>query len=295
MPLADVKTRLALKNILFTTDFSEASRNALPVALAIARRYQSNIFIANVMEEVPVTSVPMDTMPSDTERDRKHAEKRMNEFLKFNSFLGVKSEIIIEPGFVWPVVQKIVQDRKIDMVVLGTHGRGAVSRLFVGSAAEQIFRHATCPVMTIGPHVKPTLGQYDRVERILFATDFSAGSSHALQYALSLAEERDARLILLHVVQPPGVPLDVTDKLLSESEVKLRSLIPVEAMPVKRPVFVSLVGAPAEMILKLAEREQIDLIVMGMHKPKAFASHWPFEVAGHVIAHAFCPVLSVRA
>jgi nucleotide-binding universal stress UspA family protein len=295
MPLADVKTRLAFKNILFTTDFSDASRNALPVALAIARRYQSNIYIANVIEEVPVTSVPMDTMPSDTERDRKHAEKRMNEFLKFNSFLDIKSEIILEPGFVWSVVQKIVEDHKIDMVVLGTHGRGTISRLFMGSIAEQIFRHATCPVMTIGPHVKPTLGQYDRVERILFATDFSAGSSHALQYALSFAEERDARLILLHVVQPPGVPVDITEQLLSESEVKLRSLMPAEAMPVKRPVFVSLIGAPADMILKLADSEQIDLIVMGMHKPRAFANHWPFEVAGRVIANTFCPVLSVRA
>ena len=268
MPLANAKTGLALKNILFTTDFSQASRNALPVALAFARRYQSNLFIANVIEETPVASIPMDVMPPDIEHDRQRAEKRMNEFLKFHSLQGVKSEIIVEPGFVWPLVEKIVEDRKIDMVILGTHGRGAIQRLFMGSVAEQIFRHASCPVLTIGPHVKPTLGQYDRVERILFATDFSAGSSHALQYALAFAEERDARLVLLHVIQPPGVPVDVTEQLLSESEIKLRSLIPADAMPSKRPVFASLVGAPADMILSLADRRESISLLWGCTKRK---------------------------
>jgi nucleotide-binding universal stress UspA family protein len=149
--------------------------------------------------------------------------------------------------------------------------------------------------MTIGPHAKPTLGRYDQVERILFATDFSSASLRALSFALTLAEERDARLVLLHVVQPPGVPIDVTEQLLSESEIKLRGLIPTERMPSKRPVFATLVGIPSDTILSLADRERTDLIVMGMHKAKAFSSHWPFEVASHVIAHAMCPVISVRA
>jgi nucleotide-binding universal stress UspA family protein len=294
MPSADAKTRLALKNILFTTDFSDASRTALPFALAIARRYDSNIFIANVIEEVPVTSIPMDALPSDIERDRQLARTRMTDFLRFYSFHGVKSEVILEPGFVWPAVLKIIEDRKVDMLILGTHGRGAVQRLLMGSVAEEIFRHVTCPVMTIGPHVKATLGQYDRVERILFTTDFSAGSERALQYALALAEERDARLILLHVIQPPGAPIDVIDQLVSESEVRLRSLIPTDSLPSKRPVYAVLVGSATDMILSLAERESADLIVMGVHKAKALSTHWPFEVAGQIIGHSMCPVLSVR-
>ncbi len=295
MPLLDAKPRLALKNILFPTDFSQPSRDALPFALAIARRYESTVFLVNIVEEVPVTSVPMDVMPPDRDRDRERALKRMTDFLRFNSLEGLKTEVVLESGFVWPVIQNIVDDRKIDLIVLGTHGRGAVQRLFMGSVAEEIFRHASCPVMTIGPHAKPTLGRYDHVERILFATDFSQASLHALTFALTLAEERDARLVLLHVVQPPGVPVDVSEQLLSESEVKLRSLIPNERMPGKRPVFVALVGAPADTILSLADRERADLIVMGVHKAKAFSAHWPFEVAGQVIAHAMCPVVSVRA
>jgi nucleotide-binding universal stress UspA family protein len=295
MPLVDAKPRLALKNILFPTDFSQPSRDALPFALALARRYDSTVFLTNVVEEIPVASVPMDVMPPDRDRDREHALKRMTEFLRFNSLQGLKTEVVLESGFVWPVIQKVVEDRKIDLIVLGTHGRGAIQRLFMGSTSEEIFRHATCPVMTIGPHAKPTLGRYDHAERILFATDFSDASLHALTFALTLAEERDARLVLLHIVQPPGVPLDVTEQLLSESEVKLRSLIPIEKMPAKRPVFATLVGSPADMILSTADRDRTDLIVMGVHKAKAFSSHWPFEVAGQVVARSMCPVVSVRA
>ncbi len=292
---AAAKTRLALKNILFATDFSDSSRNALPFATALARRYHSTVFVANVLEEIPVTSVPMDYMPEETESERAHAQERMVELLKSELFQDLKTEVVIEPGFIWPVLAKTVQDRKIDLMVVGTHGRGAIRRLLLGSVAEEICRHAPCPVITVGPHVKSIVGESDRMEKILFATDFSEGSIHALFYALAFAEEHDARLILLHVVQAPNMPLNVSDQMIAESERRLRGLITAESVPTKRPIFVTLLGAPADQIVALAERENVNLIAMGMHKPGAFAAHWPFEVAGQVIARAHCPVLSVRS
>ncbi len=294
MPIAETKIRLALKNILFTTDFSDASNTALPFMAALARRYSSNVVVLNVVEEVPVTTVPMDTMPPDFERDREKINKKMSTLLDAEVLGGLKVEPVVEPGFIWPIVSKLIEERQVDLVVLGTHGRGAFKRLILGSVAEQICRHAQCPVMTIGPHVRPVSDDYTRIDRILFATDFSSGSLHALQFALKLADEHEAKLYLLHVVQPPGVPLDVTDQLIAESEVKLRSLITPQDMPTKRPEFVTLVGVPANQILSLASRETVNLIVMGMHKGTALASHWPFEVASQIVAGAMCPVMSVR-
>lgn len=292
---AAAKTRLVLNNILFATDFSEASRNALPFATALARRYESTVFIANVLEEIPVPSVPMDYLPPEIEREQATAAKRIDEFLKNDCLRDLKTEVVIEPGFIWPVLAKTVLDRKIDLMVLGTHGRGAIRRILLGSVAEEICRHAPCPVITVGPHVRPIADDFDRVDKILFATDFSEGSTHALYYALAFVEEHDARLILLHVVHPPALPLDVTDQMIAESEKKLRGLIRPEAVPAKRPMFVTLVGNPVDQILALADREKVNLIVMGMHKAGAFASHWPFEVAAEVLARAQCPVLSVRS
>lgn len=289
------KTRLALNNILFATDFSEPSRNALPFATAIARQYHSTVFVANVVEETPITSVPMDYLPPEIEAERELAQRRMVELLKSELLHDLKTEVVIEPGFIWPVLAKVAEERHVDLIVLGTHGRGAIKRLLLGSVAEEICRHSPCPVITIGPHVRPAAGDVTSIERILFATDFSEGSRHALYYAIGLAEEHDATLTLLHVVQVPSLPTNVSDELVAESEKKLRNLLTPENTPSKKPVFLTLVGFPADQILAVANRENVNLIVMGMHKPGAFAAHWPFEVAGHVIAHAHCPVLSVRS
>jgi nucleotide-binding universal stress UspA family protein len=83
--------------------------------------------------------------------------------------------------------------------------------------------------------------------------------------------------------------------MIAESDKKLRLLIDVDALPAKRPIFVTLVGFPPDQILALAARENVDLIVMGMHNATGTASHWPFEVFSHIVARAVCPVLSVRA
>lgn len=293
MTTAVEKPRLALNNILFTTDFSEASRVALPFATALARRYSSHLFIANVIEQIPMNTVPMDVMPPDMERDQERTESRMQDFLRDQELLGLNVDTIVEPGYLWPVVAEILKDRKIDMIVLGTHGRGPVKRLLLGSAAEEIFRHATCPVLTIGPQVKQMRAS-GKLEEIMFATDFSSGSAHALDFALKLVAEHEAQLLMIHVVQASSVPFDITDDFVAESEAKLKDMIPPDSMPAKPPLFLTLIGIPSEQILNFAEREDADLIVMGMHKGTELASHWPLEFAATIIAGAKCPVLSVR-
>lgn len=295
MAFAEAKTRLALNHILVATDFSEASRTAMAFAAALARRHHSELFVANVVEETPITSVPMDYLPPEIEREKGLAKRRMDEFLKTSPLRDLKSEVLIESGFIWPVLEKVVEERKVDLIVLGTHGRGAVWRLMFGSVAEDICRHSSCPVITLGPKVKLPSVENGHLGKILFATDFSEGSLHGLQYALALAEEQDARLTLLHVIHPPSLPTNLTDWMIAESDKMLRLLIDADKMPAKRPIFVTLVGIPADQILAIAARENADLIVMGLHKATGAATHWPFEVFSHVVARAVCPVLSVLA
>lgn len=247
------------------------------------------------VEEIPVSYVPMDYIPPDYERECARAEKRMHEFLESGELRGVKTETVIEEGFLWPAISKVINEHQVDLIVLGTHGRGAFKRLLLGSVAEDIFRHATCPVLTIGPHVKPVSGEYDRLQKILFATDFAPSSMHALDYALALTEEHGAQLLLLHVVRPPSMPVNLTDQLVNDSQAKLKELIPDEFLPVRRPIAFTQVGFPADEIVAMAEWEHADLIVMGMHNPTGMATHWPFEVAAQVVGNATCPVLSVRS
>lgn len=293
MTTAVEKPRLAIHNILFTTDFSDASRHALPFATAFARRYNAHLVIANVIEQIAMTTVPMDAMPPDIQRDEEVASRRMQRFLGNDELKGLEFETIVEPGFLLPVLEDAIEKRKIDLIVLGTHGRGALKRFLLGSSAEEIFRHAVCPVLTIGPHVDSKRAEKERVDKILFATDFSSGSTQALDYALTLTHEHDAQLLMIHVVQASAIPFDITDEFVADSEAKLAKMIPRDRMPSTTPLFLTLIGIPSEQILNFAEREAADLIVIGMHRGADLASHWPNEFAAKVIAGARCPVLSV--
>lgn len=127
----------------------------------------------------------------------------------------------------------------------------------------------------------------------MFATDFSAGSLHALPFALSLAEENQARLTLLHVI--PLVPMQHQVWASGNTRKRLEELIPPDAADWCRPETVVRFEFPAEGILRAAEAVSADLIVMGVHKraPRA-SSHLPWAIAYEVVCHAHCPVLTVR-
>ena len=97
----------------------------------------------------------------------------------------------------------VIEEKAIDLLVIGTRGRGGFRKLALGSVAEELLRLAPCPVMTIGPQVAPAaFTRGAGFHRILFATDFGKGSAKALPVALTLARAQQAKLILLHMIPP---------------------------------------------------------------------------------------------
>jgi nucleotide-binding universal stress UspA family protein len=152
--------------------------------------------------------------------------------------------------------------------------------------------------LTIGPHSHANPPRGGEFTEILYATDFSAESLNAAPYAISLAEEFQARLTLLHVIaeEKPG-DLILPRELLASSERRLHEIFPAEAEPWCVPQFVVEKGAAAEKILEVAERRKADLIVLGVRRPSGFpgaATHLPIATAHKVVAQATCPVLTVR-
>jgi len=178
-------------------------------------------------------------------------------------------------------------------VVAGTHGRHGLKKLVLGSAAERIYRQAHCPVLTIGPEAVESGRASWELKQILFATDFSKASLHALPYALSLAEENQANLIFLNVV--PLVPYQYKEAVEASTRKKLEGLMPAEPWCSSE----SLVSYdfPAQGILQVARERNADLIVLGVRKPGAatLTSHLPWSTASDVVNAAPCPVLTVRA
>lgn len=138
-----------------------------------------------------------------------------------------------------------------------------------------------------------------QISRILFPTDFSHDAEHAFQYALTFARKLGAELHLLHVIYfPPQTPEydigQVIDSLVKNAEDSLKKL--VESVPEPHPVFRLdvQVGVEHVEITKFAEREQIDLIVMGTRGRTGLAHVFLGSVAERVVRHAPCPVLTVK-
>ena len=286
--------RLAIDNILFATDFSPTSAGALAFSLAVARWYGSKLLAVHAVMPEPHYSVPLEPIPLDLDPLWQQAKKKMAQCETTGAFGHLPHEAIVQHGQPWEVVARVMRQQRIDLLVLGTRGRTAILKLVLGSQAEIIFRQATCPVVTIGPHVQTSPAENWHPKTVVFATDFSEASLHAFPFALSLAEETQATLILAHFMAL--VPMDRKDDAEANAYQRLKKLIPLDAEQWFRPEFIVRVDFPTAGILSLAEEQKADLIVMGVRKralPGASA-HLPWATASEVVSRAPCPVLTVR-
>jgi nucleotide-binding universal stress UspA family protein len=201
---------------------------------------------------------------------------------------------MIKHGEVWDALQCVVDQRKADVIVAGTRGRRGLSKLVMGSVAEEILRLSPVPVLTVPPTAQSRLSE---IRNILYPTDFSVDSLCALAHALSLAHKFRSCLILLHVAHRIHDDTELRNRLqgfLSEQE---RQIAPGETKPWCQQELVVEFGDPTARILDCAESYKADLIVMGVRGAGAMAraaTHFG-STAYRIISEAHAPVLSVRA
>lgn len=285
---------VAITRILCATDFSPSADHAVSCALALARQCTAKISLLHVLEASSAASI--DFSPGVTEPDRRQAEKLFRALENSGALKSVDHSILIRRGALCDVLEDVVGAHEIDLVVIGTHGLTGFKKVLLGSAAERVCRRAPCPVMTIGPHVTvPGAGL--RFTRILYATDFLTGSLRIAPLALSLADQAHGTVTLLHVIEESG-RVTAADPRSPPERVsrKLTDLLPAGSGVHITPHVLAPFGPPAETILKVADGEQSDLIVMGMRAARggALTTHIPKAVAPYVISHARCPVLTVH-
>src|SRR5271166_5328581 len=300
MKTLEAGKRIALKNVLFATDFSPYSNVALPYALAIAQQYGSKVFGAHVApaEDYLFAAPEAWAAKINQSEDLKQESTAILE----DQLRGVPHEVLFEIGDVWKVLSSFIEKHEIDLLVVGTHGRTGTRKLLMGSVAEKIFRQATCPVLSVGPNVpgKPDGGIQFR--RILLATDFGQESLAALPFAISLAEEDQAQLILLHVVDQPAAGVFDMPAVKASWMQRLKALVPEGAelwCDVQCLVeFNRQFARPEERILEIASAQAADLLVLGLrpaHAALSTVTHLAHTTAQNVVAHAACPVLTVRS
>jgi nucleotide-binding universal stress UspA family protein len=188
------------------------------------------------------------------------------------------------------------------MLVLGTHGRSGFERLFLGSVTEKVLRSTRVPVMTVPPPVKqPRSTPY---KTILCPVDFSEASMQALEYALSLAQEANARVILLHVIESllgESGSAEIGHMRVAEyygylehdAVRRLKAAVPEQARLWSAPEERVVRGRAYHEILKVAADEGADLIVIGVRGKGALHRLVFGSTTHHVIREAGCPVLTI--
>ena len=291
MEMISAGTRISLKNILFATDFSAPSNAALPYALSIAGKYGAKLLPVNVVSLSPFPSasptLAWEAVAAQAWREANNAMSALEP-----KWHDISHEVLIRKGDIWTELSQVIKEKEIDLIVTGTHGRTGVNRLLFGSVAEKIFRQAPCPVLTVGPSVSGNPKSVAEIHEILYPTDFTPHSLAVAPYAISLAQENQARLTLLHVAEdekPRLSPGSLT--------VRLHELIPPEAELWCRPSAFIRYGVPEVEILLMARERAADLIVMGVRSRPGIpgiASHMPWAIAHRIVLNAHCPVLTIR-
>lgn len=284
-----------LRNILFATDFSTASESALGFALAIARRYDSQVFVAHVIRPDVYQMLPAENLPGVLEQVRHYAEQEMANLLISGRLRGIPHQILLEQGQLWPVLSGMIERNDVDLIVVGTRGRTGAQKLLLGSTAEEIFRMAKCPVLTVGPGVAGHLQEDAEFRHIIYATDFTASSERAAAYALSLAQEHQAHLTLLHVVRDVDqISAANVSRLREFFTRRLEKIVPAETELWCDPELAVTFGAPADGVLEVAKAREADLIVLGVRGAATFPGHLPPATAYKIVCQAPCPVLTIR-
>src|SRR5579875_1678208 len=274
MPVIGNETGITLDHILLATDFSPASETALTYAEALARRFYSRLTLTNVIDlsvatrsEAAVVGLPIDHLRHDS-------AENMDRLLSDLSGSGLKVDgRPAEAHLPAAAVVRLALDNT-DLIVLGTRSRSGLQKFILGSFAEGVIHHAKCPVLTVGPNVKPAPRSGFSFGTILFATDLQHQTAEKAAVALAFAQDSLAQVHLCHVIEHTEGSISDTLGQELKTEAALRKLVPDAAYEWCSPEADVEFGNPAERILQLAEETNAELIVLGARRSSTWFAHF---------------------
>jgi nucleotide-binding universal stress UspA family protein len=255
------------RKILCPVDFFKPSKQAFDYAVKFAANYEAAVHAVHVVAPVIPAAYGAPFSVQDLTADLEKESKRLLQKLQADAAKsGVRVTTEVRLGDIDIEIRRTLEAQNVDLVVMGTHGRRGFERLVMGSVTERMLRHCPVPLITVGPGRKGT-STPPNIRRILVTTDFSAGTRDAVAYALSIAQECQAKVTLLHVVH--DIAADITAKYREQLwrgiETELKKLIPEEALDWCDVETQIESGLPYVFIPQFLKSEKFDLLVMNIH------------------------------
>jgi nucleotide-binding universal stress UspA family protein len=296
---------LIIQRILCPVDFSEFSIRAFHHSLSLAEHYRSSLVALHVVE---MWKYPYAEYAAFRGGDyanlltslHQGAKEHLQEFVNRHRHGGIQPELAICEGRAPDSILSFAQQEKVEVIVMGTHGRRGFDRLVLGSATDRVMREAPCPVLAVRqpPHDAVAAGESGHyvhyLNRILMCTDFSEDSERALEHSISVAEEYHAELTLMHVVEEALVQAK-KENVVATAKQRLEKLIPAEKCNGIKVKIAVRMGKPYQRIVEYAQEAEIDLVTMGVHGAGSLDRAIFGSTTYRVIQLGPSPVLAVHA
>lgn len=287
-------TIIGLRRLLYATDFSDESAQAVNCIRGLQRSYQAEVSVVHVVDLFPFSLNPNPADAARIAEIRQEGGVRVQDFIQTQGFSKGEFTPVVLGGEVSLAIDQFARERQMDLIVLGSRGQVGLDRLFQGSMAEEIFRTTQCPVMVVGPEAVPSSGPFSR---LFFPSDLSPISKAALPYIEFILRKNDeAKISLAHFVeQGPKTPYERhTTRRRLESD--LRALINPALRARVEDVVVEF-SSPAEGMISVAGGLGAELICLAVRQGGSWtraATHGLRSITHQVISRSPCPVLTIR-
>ena len=301
---------LNIQNIIVPIDFSKMSVQAIQIAKRLARRFGASIHLAHVRHlnyaADFVAPVPPMVPFAFTPYEHDAARSVLKELEEVASECGVSSATcaVLSGAPPFDEICRLGQTIPADLIVMPTHGRTGLKHVFLGSTAERIVQHSSCPVLvTRGSALQANNGSRFRIKTILVPVDFSNCSREGLHYAIAFANEFGAKIILVHatylgyVYSSEGTAIydipGLQKAARKTAERKMRELVRSVNFGAVKFATAFTDGSPVIDICAFAKDHDVDLIITSTHGFTGFTHVLIGSIAEQVVRHAPCSVLVV--
>lgn len=279
--------------ILFASEIP-ANERAFDFALAQAKEFAADLILFHAYDTLVLAASETSGIRHYDYAAAARAEiQHLDPLAKVARNAGIKCEVIARPGLAADQILAFLRERPVDRIVMGTHCPGPIGKLLVGSVAEAVLRNASVPVVIVGPDVVDGAYRNFATRTILCAVSLIESSYVIASFAAEVAAHHNARLVLQHVIRPQDRVEVLAERTFEEIESDLLNMIPDELRNQISVQTIVVPGDPTEELLYQARAQHADLIILGAHGASAFAAIARHGVVYKVLAHSYCPVITL--
>jgi nucleotide-binding universal stress UspA family protein len=297
--------KIEFQRILCATDLSDFSNSAVIQAIGMAKEFGAILYICHVID-LPMVSMHGAAFVYQEDQIQEMKDGAIAQMSRLVKDSAVQWEPVVETGSVSGTLCRLAVEKRADLTIVSTHGRTGLKRLFLGSVAERLLRTIASPLLVVtAPEKAGTMEKQFKgfgFKQIMVGCDFSPDSDRAVQYGLSLAQEFEADIHLVHVIEPfayrdsllpEALKPDAGADLTPDCRQRLETLVPAGARNWCNVHLACDSGKPFQVLKTYADAHGVDLVVLGVRGHSLVETMLLGSTTDRLIRGVACPVLSV--